>query len=109
MVKLRLAAADCVVAFAVAKYLLAENPGADRPAGQRDAVPGRPAALGLLLGIADRRRLLRIDQYKVRIIADFDPPFADDVPHAGGRVAHPTGDLLDRAAAAVYLIEHQGQ
>ena len=50
-----------------------------------------------------------IDEHEVGVVADGDAAFADDVPHAGRGVAHPVDDLLERAAAAVDFVEHQGE
>ena len=50
-----------------------------------------------------------IDEHEVGVVADGDAALADDVPHAGRGVAHPVDDLLQRAAAAVHFVEHQGE
>ena len=54
-------------------------------------------------------RAFQIDQHQVGVVADCDAALADDVPHAGRRVAHPVHDLLQRAAAAMHFVEHQRQ
>src|SRR6476620_297888 len=72
-------ATDRIVDFSVAKNFAAHHPGADGPTGERNAVPGGPAALGLLLAIADCRQLLHIDKDQIGIVADGDAAFVDDV------------------------------
>src|SRR5262245_6690553 len=77
-------AADGVIDLTVAEHFLAQHPGANGPTGQGDAVPRRPAAFGLLLGIANCHCLVEVNEHEVRIISDFDPPLADDVPDPRG-------------------------
>src|SRR5262245_60186951 len=100
-------AADGVVDFTLAKDFLAVDPSADGPAGERDAVPRGPAGFGRLLGVVDGRGLVEIDEDEIGVVADGNAALVDDVPDAGGGVAHPVDDLLDRAAAAVDFVQHQ--
>src|SRR5436190_1768332 len=104
MVKLGFAAANGVVDLTIAEDFLALHPGANRPAGQGHTIPGRPTALCLLIRFTYSGCLIQINEHEVRIIANFDPPFADEIPHPRWRVAHPADDLLDAAAPTVNFV-----
>ena len=49
------------------------------------------------------------ETFTYTVVAGLDAALVYNVPHARGRCTHPADDLLQRAAAAAYLIEHQRQ
>jgi len=93
----------------VAVNLATHDPRPRRPAGEPDAVPGTPATFSDLPFIADVVGALQIDKDEVGVVAHGDAALADDVPHAGRRVAHPVDHLFQRAAPTVDFVEHQRQ
>src|SRR5690606_28068369 len=85
VIELRLAPADrfseAALAAAAVKHPLAADPGDLRPAAERHAVPGTPAAFGVLFRIADRPLGRKVDEHQIGVIAGSDPAFAGDPPN----------------------------
>src|SRR5262245_18768627 len=82
--------------------------GAYRPAGDADAVVGRPAGARGDPTIADGLPSLEVDHGQVGVVSDGDAALAANAKEARGPMAGEIDEAIEREPPGVDVVEHDG-